>query len=107
MDIGRRAWSYLPGMRRVKLAPDIAYDTPSPTGGGAGTVDEAAVFYGALDRYDFKLVGKKEMYIPYNTYRIRDRNVCPSCGGDEDEELPQPGLHALGTAPRLGGEARR
>lgn len=77
-DKGRRAYSYLPGMRRVKLAPDIAYDTPSPTGGGAGTVDEAAVFYGSLDRYDFKLVGKREMYIPYNNYRIRDRNACPA-----------------------------
>jgi len=77
VNIGRKAWSYLPGLRRVKLAPDIAYDTPSPTGGGAGTVDEAAVFYGALDRYDFKLIGKKEMLIPYNTFRIRDRNVCP------------------------------
>ena len=50
VNVGRRAWSYLPGQRRVKLSPDIAYDTPSPTGGGAGTVDEAAVFYGALDR---------------------------------------------------------
>jgi len=78
LNIGRRAWSYLPGMRRVKLAPDIAYDTPSPTGGGAGTVDEAAVFYGSLDRYDFKLVGKKELFIPYNDYKVRDRKQCPS-----------------------------
>jgi len=78
VSVGRRAWSYLPGMRRVKLAPDIAYDTPSPTGGGAGTVDEAAVFYGSLDRYDFKLVGKRELYIPYNTYKVRDPKQCPS-----------------------------
>ena len=78
MNVGRRAWSYLPGMRRVKLAPDIAYDTPSPTGGGAGTVDEAAVFYGSLDRYDFKLVGKKELFIPYNDYKVRDAKQCPS-----------------------------
>lgn len=76
VNVGRRAWSYLPGQRRVKLSPDIAYDTPSPTGGGAGTVDEAAVFYGALDRYNFKLVGKKEMYIPYNTYKARDPKQC-------------------------------
>ena len=25
----RRAWQYLPGQRRVKLAPDLAYDTPN------------------------------------------------------------------------------
>jgi len=78
VDIGRRAWSYLPGQRRVKLSPDLAYDTPSPTGGGAATVDDSAVFYGALDRFDFKLIGKKEMYIPYNNYRVRDPKVCPS-----------------------------
>jgi len=77
VDIGRRAWSYLPGQRRVKLSPDLAYDTPSPTGGGANTVDDSAVFYGALDRYDFKLVGKKELFIPYNDYKGRDHNVCP------------------------------
>ena len=78
VGVGRKAFSYLPGQRRVKLAPDIAYDTPSPTGGGAGTVDEAAVWYGSLDRYNFKLIGKKEMYIPYNTYKIRDPQQCPS-----------------------------
>jgi hypothetical protein len=78
VNAGRRAWSYLPGQRRVKLAPDLSYDTPSPTGGGAGTVDEAAVFYGALDRYDFKMVGKKEMLIPYNAYKVRDPKQCPS-----------------------------
>ncbi len=77
VSIGRQAWSYLPGQRRVKLSPDVAYDTPSPTGGTASTVDDSAVFYGALDRYDFKLIGKKEMFIPYNDYRARDLNVCP------------------------------
>ena len=26
----RKAWQYLPGQRRVKLAPNLAYDTPNP-----------------------------------------------------------------------------
>jgi hypothetical protein len=85
VDTGRRAWQYLPGQRRVKLAPDIAYDTPSPTGGGAAVVDELALFYGALDRYNFKLVGKKEMFIPYNTYKLHDRSICP----DQVAETPK------------------
>lgn len=76
VDIGRRVWSYLPGQRRVKLSPDVAYDTPSPTGGGVGTVDDTSLFYGALDRYDFKLMGKKELYIPYNTYKAQDPVAC-------------------------------
>lgn len=67
----RRAWQYLPGQRRVKLAPDIAYDTPNPGSAGLATYDDAFIFNGAQDRFDFKLVGKKEMYIPYNNYRVR------------------------------------
>jgi len=76
LEVGRRAWSYLPGQRRVKLSPDVAYDTPSPAGGGVGTVDDTQVFYGAQDRYDYKLVGKKEMYIPYNTFKLHDPQKC-------------------------------
>lgn len=70
LKMERRGWQYLPGQRRIKLAPDIAYDTPNPGSAGASTYDDAWVFNGALDRYDFKLVGKKEMIIPYNTYKL-------------------------------------
>lgn len=66
----RRAWQYLPGQRRVKLAPDLAYDTPNPGSAGASTYDDTFVFSGALDRFDWKLVGKREMYMPYNSYKI-------------------------------------
>jgi hypothetical protein len=65
----RRAWQYLPGQRRVKLAPNLAYDTPNPGTAGAGA-DDVFVFNGALDRYDWKLVGKQEMIVPYNTYKL-------------------------------------
>jgi hypothetical protein len=66
----RRAWQYLPGQRRVRLAPDLAYDTPNPGAAGSGTYDDVSVFNGALDRYDWKLLGKKEVYVPYSTYRL-------------------------------------
>jgi len=66
----RRAWQYLPGQRRTRLAPDLAHDTPNPGAAGAATYDDVSVFNGALDRYDWKLVGKKEMYVPYSTYRL-------------------------------------
>jgi hypothetical protein len=90
INTGRRAWSYLPGQRRVKLAPDLAYDTPSPIGGGATTTDETSVFYGALDRYDFKLVGKKELIIPYNAYKARDPKVCPNSVLLKTKNFPNP-----------------
>jgi hypothetical protein len=67
---GRRAWQYLPGQRRVKLAPDLAYDTPNPGSAGASTYDDVSVFNGAMDRFNWKLIGKKEMYVPYGNYRL-------------------------------------
>lgn len=66
---GRRSWQYLPGQRRVRLAPDLSYDTPSPATAGAQTFDDALLFNGKMDRYEFTLVGKRELYVPYNTYR--------------------------------------
>lgn len=65
----RRAWTYIPGQRRVKLAPEFTYDTPHPASGGSVTFDDVNIFSGAMDRYSFKLVGKKEMYIPYSLYK--------------------------------------
>ncbi|MEJ8858812.1 DUF1329 domain-containing protein [Variovorax robiniae] len=65
-----RAWQYLPGQRRVRLAPDIGHDTPNSSTAGMSTYDDVLLFNGKLDRFDFKLVGKKEVYVPYNTYRF-------------------------------------
>lgn len=77
VDPGHRVWQYLPGQRRVKLAPDLAFDTPSPTSGGVSTIDENLVFIGSQERYDMKLLGKKEVYLQYNNFRITDPNACP------------------------------
>jgi len=66
----RRAFQYLPGQRRVKLAPDLAYDTPNTSTSGMSTMDDVGLFNGKQDRFDFKLVGKKEVYVPYNDYRL-------------------------------------
>jgi hypothetical protein len=71
LDFGtkeRKAWTYLPGQRRVKVAPDLAFDTPNPGTSGGNTFDDAFLFNGSMDRFDFKLVGKKEMIVPYNDY---------------------------------------
>lgn len=66
----RRAWSYAPGQRRVKLAPEFVYDTPVSTLGGVTLYDELFMFSGKMGRFDFKLLGKKEMFIPYNSYKF-------------------------------------
>ena len=78
LNLGRRAYQYIPGQRRVKLAPDIRYDTPSPFGGGQKTMDDSKTFLGAIDRYDWKLIGKKEKYILYNDFFDTNYVKCPS-----------------------------
>jgi hypothetical protein len=67
---GRRGWQYLPGQRRVRLAPDLGYDTPNSATAGAQTFDDALLFNGMMDRFDFRLAGKREIYVPYNAYRV-------------------------------------
>lgn len=62
----RQAWQYLVGQRRVRRAPTVAYDTPDFVASGANYFDEVQGFLGAVDRYDWKLIGKQEMYVPYN-----------------------------------------
>ena len=68
--IGRQAWQYLTGQRRVRKAPSFAYDTPSPAASGQANFDEIYLFNGAFDRYDWKIVGKKEVYLPYNNNKF-------------------------------------
>ncbi len=65
----RKAWVYNPGQRRVRLAPNVAFDNPGTAADGLRTSDMTDMFNGSHDRYDFKLVGKQEMYVPYNSYK--------------------------------------
>ncbi len=71
----RSAWVYNPGQRRVRRAPNIAYDNPGTTSDGLRTADQLDMFNGAVDRYDWELVGKREMYVPYNSYRLHAGDV--------------------------------
>ena len=71
----RSAWTYNPGQRRVRLAPNVAYDNPGTAADGLRTNDDFGLYNGATDRYDWKLVGKREMYMPYNSYRLSDTKL--------------------------------
>jgi hypothetical protein len=68
----RDAWLYNPGQRRVRRAPQVAYDNPGTAADNMRTSDQLDMFNGAPDKYDWKLVGKKEIYVPYNAYRLQD-----------------------------------
>ena len=71
----RRAWVYNAGRRRVTRAPNVAYDNPGTAADGQRTSDQFDMFNGAPDRYDWKLVGKKEMIVPYNSYTLHSNRV--------------------------------
>ncbi|MBB87529.1 MAG: outer membrane lipoprotein-sorting protein [Xanthomonadales bacterium] len=67
---GRLAWIFTPGLGRVNRAPQVGYDNPAVGTDNEQYNDQIDVFNGALDRYTWKLVGRKEMYIPYNAYEL-------------------------------------
>ncbi|MHB9002065.1 MAG: DUF1329 domain-containing protein, partial [Thermoanaerobaculia bacterium] len=71
----RGAWLYNAGQRRVRRAPNVAYDNPGTAADSMRTSDQLDMFNGAVDRYDWKLVGKKEIYVPYNAYKLQDPSV--------------------------------
>jgi hypothetical protein len=64
------AWVYLTGQRRVRKLPNACCDTPTPASAGVASFDEVDVFSGNPKRFDWKVVGKREMFIPYNSNRM-------------------------------------
>lgn len=68
-----QVWVYFTGQRRVRKLPNACCDTPTPASAGISMFDQTDVFTGRLDRFDWKIVGKKEMFIPYNTNRSLQR----------------------------------
>ena len=72
--MARAAWSYTPGVRRVRRAPTVNYDSPQGLGNFL-PVDSSFGFNGATDKYDWKLLGKKELYIPYNSFKFEDPSL--------------------------------
>jgi len=71
----RSAWIYNAGQRRVRRAPDLAYDNINDGTEGLRTTDQFDAYNGAPDRYDWKIVGKKEIYIPYNSFKLSDKKL--------------------------------
>lgn len=79
-EADQQVWVYTPGQRRVRMAPEYRYDTPDAQDGGVLFWDELSLFSGRMDRFDFKLIGKKELYIPYNSYRTSTAAVDTTFG---------------------------
>ena len=71
----RKAWIYNPGQRRVRRAPNVAFDNPGTNADNLRTSDQFDMYNGSPERYDWKLIGKKEIYVPYNSYKLNSDSV--------------------------------
>ena len=89
MDKFRSAWVYSPGQRRVKRAPQIVYDNPLSASDGLATTDQKFGFNGPNDRFDWKLLGRKEVYVPYNAYKLNSGDLKVSDMITKDARLNQ------------------
>ncbi|WP_293367647.1 DUF1329 domain-containing protein [Nevskia sp.] len=68
----RGIWVLLVNAGRMFRVPPIGYDQPYPETDAIQYIDMVDMYNGLFDRYVWKLTGKRELYIPYNSYRLSD-----------------------------------
>ena len=71
----RAAWMYEKKTARLIRLPNVVYDSHGRDTDGLRTTDQADMFNGAVDRYDWTLIGKREIYVPYNAYKVHAENL--------------------------------
>ena len=79
----RQSWVYNANLRRVMRRPTAGFDAPAPQSDGLRFQDEMDMFNGSPALFDWKLLGKREFYIPYNDYKLH------SGAGDYDDILKE------------------
>jgi hypothetical protein len=84
MDKPNDLWLYFAAQRRVRRAPTYQYDAPVTQTDNLFAVDQVWMFNGSLDRYDFKLLGKKELLVPYNNVALYDHTADAASVHDPD-----------------------
>jgi hypothetical protein len=71
----RSGWLYNSGTRRVRRVPDLCCDYSADGTDGLRYTDQYDGWNGTTERYTWKLLGKKEMYIPYNDFKLSDKSL--------------------------------
>ena len=72
---GRSAWLYTPALKRIRRVGTVCCDGPYEGTDGHQFYDQVDMFNGVLERYTWKIVGKKEMYVGYNANNIGSPKV--------------------------------
>lgn len=91
-----RVWIYNQAQRRVRRIDRVGYDQPFAD--GLMTHDQIDMFNGPVDRYDWKLLGKKAIYVPYNAFRLYSSELDYDDivrKGHIDQELTRYELHRV------------
>lgn len=78
--VPRRAWVYLADQNRVRRLPKFEHDTALFNSENLRVVDEVDLFSGSPSLYNWKIIEKKEVFVPYNSTKleisvIADRNA--------------------------------
>lgn len=73
----RLAWRYDAGSRRLRRSPNLAYETDLPNSSSLRSVDQKDMYNGAPNQYDWELKGKRELFVPYNAYKLHGPEVKP------------------------------
>lgn len=73
----RKAWVYSANEKRVRRLPSLSYDMANFNSESIRVVDEVDLFNGAPDRYEWTLIGKKNMIVPYNSEQLSELLKAP------------------------------
>ncbi|MBQ0834629.1 DUF1329 domain-containing protein [Marinobacter sp.] len=94
----RLAWRYDAGSRRLRRSPNLAYETDLPNSSSLRSVDQKDMYNGAPNQYDWELKGKRELFVPYNAYKLHESSVQPDDvirAGHINQKLTRYELHRV------------
>ncbi len=71
----RLAWTWDKGRRRVLRAPNVAYDNPVSSASSLRTVDDTDLINGSPDKFNWELLERREIFIPYNNEKLSSKDL--------------------------------
>ncbi|MHA7834296.1 MAG: DUF1329 domain-containing protein, partial [Algiphilus sp.] len=74
-DKGRALWVLPERANRLFRIPPVGYDQPFPGSGGIYFIDMIDMYNGAFDRYNWRLIGKRQLIVPYNNFGLINGSV--------------------------------